>query len=47
MPVVMHTRTCGTPELYAEIASRVSEDPEAVLSQNRALLHRDDDQEEL
>ncbi len=38
MPVVVHTRTYGTPEFYAEMGVREAEDPEEVLARGRALL---------
>jgi len=38
MPVVVHTRTYGTPEFYAEMGLREEEDPEAVLARGRAVL---------
>lgn len=41
MPVVVRTRTYGTPEFYAEIAG-TPVDPDAVLARGRALLHGDD-----
>lgn len=38
MPVVVRTRTYGTPEFYAEMGIQEAEDPEAVLVRGRALL---------
>jgi DNA helicase HerA-like ATPase len=42
MPVVVHTRTYGTPEFYAEMGGQ-EEDPEAVLARGRAILRGDED----
>ncbi|MEE8390818.1 MAG: ATP-binding protein [Anaerolineae bacterium] len=42
MPVVIHTRTYGTPEFYAEMGMRETEDPEAVLARGRAVLRGDE-----
>jgi DNA helicase HerA-like ATPase len=44
MPVVVRTRTYGTPEFYAEMGVR-SEGPEAVLARGRAVLRGEDDGE--
>jgi len=44
MPVVVHTRTYGTPEFYAEMGVREVEDPEAVLTRGRAVLRGDDEE---
>ncbi len=41
MPVVVKTRTYGTPEFYAALGTRETKDPEAVLAQGRALLRGD------
>jgi len=38
MPVVVKTRTYGTPEFYAALGTQEDEDPEAVLARGRALL---------
>jgi len=46
MPVVVHTRTYGTPEFYAEMGVREAEDPEAVLAWGRAVLRGEEDEEE-
>jgi DNA helicase HerA-like ATPase len=48
MPVVVHTRTYGTPEFYAEMSSREMgaqemKDPEAVLARGRAVLRGTED----
>jgi hypothetical protein len=43
MPVVVHTRTYGTPEFYAEMGVGEMEDPEAVLARGRAVLRGDDE----
>jgi len=45
MPVVVRTRTYGTPEFYAAMGVREAEDPEAVLARGRALLRGDEDGE--
>jgi DNA helicase HerA-like ATPase len=42
MPVVVHTRTYGTPEFYEEIAGRPADDPEAVLARGRSVLRGDE-----
>jgi DNA helicase HerA-like ATPase len=42
MPVVVRTRTYGTPEFYAEMGVR-AENPEAVLARGRAVLRGEDD----
>jgi DNA helicase HerA-like ATPase len=42
MPVVVRTRTYGTPEFYAEMGVR-EEDPEAVLARGRAVLRGEED----
>ncbi|NIV35386.1 MAG: DUF87 domain-containing protein, partial [Anaerolineae bacterium] len=42
MPVVVRTRTYGTPEFYAEMGVR-AEDPEAVLARGRAVLRGEED----
>jgi len=38
MPVVVRTRTYGTPEFYAEMGMGAEQDPEQVLARGRALL---------
>ncbi len=38
MPVVVHTRTYGTPKFYAAMGVREAESPEAVLARGRAVL---------
>jgi hypothetical protein len=38
MPVVVQTRTYGTPEFYAEMGVQETEDPEEVLRRGRAVL---------
>jgi hypothetical protein len=38
MPVVVRTRTYGTPEFYAEMGVQEEEEPEAVLARGRAVL---------
>jgi DNA helicase HerA-like ATPase len=43
MPVVVHTRTYGTPEFYAEMGVREGEDSEAVLARGRAVLRGEED----
>ncbi|MDY6875212.1 MAG: ATP-binding protein [Chloroflexota bacterium] len=43
MPVVVHTRTYGTPEFYAALGVREAEGPEAVLARGRALLRGEGD----
>ena len=45
MPVVVRTRTYGTPEFYATMGVREAEDPEAVLARGRAVLRGEDDVE--
>ncbi|MDY7079430.1 MAG: ATP-binding protein [Chloroflexota bacterium] len=47
MPVVVQTRTYGTPEFYAEMGHRQTEDPEAVLARGRALLRGTEEGEEI
>ncbi|HIE38403.1 MAG TPA: ATP-binding protein [Anaerolineae bacterium] len=44
MPVVVRTRTYGTPEFYAEIVGG-EEGPEAVLARGRAVLRGEGDEE--
>ncbi len=44
MPVVVRTRTYGTPEFYAEMGVR-EEEPEAVLARGRAVLRGEDESE--
>jgi DNA helicase HerA-like ATPase len=43
MPVVVRTRTYGTPEFYAEMGMQEAEDPETVLARGRAVLRGDED----
>ena len=45
MPVVVRTRTYGTPEFYAEMGVREEEAPEAVLARGRAVLRGEGDGE--
>ena len=45
MPVVVRTRTYGTPEFYAAMGVRGAEDPEAVLARGRAVLRGEEDAE--
>jgi DNA helicase HerA-like ATPase len=45
MPVVVHTRTYGTPEFYAAMGVRKAEDPETVLARGRAVLRGEEDTE--
>jgi len=47
MPVVVRTRTYGTPEFYAEIGVQEADDPEAVLARGRAVLRGEDSVEEI
>jgi len=42
MPVVVKTRTYGTPEFYAELGVQDAEAPEDVLERGRAVLRGDD-----
>jgi DNA helicase HerA-like ATPase len=42
MPVVVKTRTYGTPEFYAEMSAKEEGDPEQVLERGRAVLRGDD-----
>ncbi|MFN2270711.1 MAG: ATP-binding protein [Anaerolineae bacterium] len=42
MPVVVKTRTYGTPEFYAELGVHDAESPEDVLKRGRAVLRGDD-----
>ncbi|MBN1178404.1 MAG: ATP-binding protein [Anaerolineae bacterium] len=42
MPVVVRTRTYGTPEFYAEMGVREGSDPQAVLTRGRSILRGDD-----
>jgi hypothetical protein len=46
MPVVVKTRTYGTPEFYAAMGVRDEESPEAALERNRALLRGSPDSSE-
>ena len=45
MPVVVQTRTYGTPEFYAAMGVREAEHPEAVLARGRAVLRGEGDGE--
>ena len=45
MPVVVRTRTYGTPEFYAEMGVQEEEEPEAVLARGRAVLRGEDESE--
>ena len=45
MPVVVRTRTYGTPAFYAAFAREEEEDPSAVLARGRAVLRGEDDGE--
>ena len=45
MPVVVRTRTYGTPAFYAAFAREEEEDPAAVLARGRAVLRGEDDGE--
>jgi hypothetical protein len=47
MPVVVRTRTYGTPEFYAAMGYREEESAAAVLARGRSLLRGDDDGEEI
>jgi DNA helicase HerA-like ATPase len=47
MPVVVRTRTYGTPEFYAEMGIQETEDPEAVLARGRTVLRGDEDMVEI
>jgi hypothetical protein len=47
MPVVVQTRSYGTPEFYAEMGEQDAEDPEAVLARNRRVLRGDEDEGEI
>jgi hypothetical protein len=42
MPVVVKTRTYGTPEFYAALGVQENEDPDEVLARGRSLLRGDD-----
>ncbi|MGD1992431.1 MAG: ATP-binding protein [Anaerolineae bacterium] len=44
MPVVIRTRTYGTPEFYAEMGAGSEESADAVLARGRALLRGEDDE---
>ncbi len=44
MPVVIRTRTYGTPEFYAEMGVGPEESPDVVLTRGRALLRGEDDE---
>ncbi len=45
MPVVVRTRTYGTPEFYAAMGVRGAEGPEAVLARGRAVLRGEENGE--
>ncbi len=45
MPVVVKTRTYGTPEFYTAIGVREEKDPEEVLKRGRAVLRGEEDGE--
>jgi len=45
MPVVVKTRTYGTPEFYAALGVGEAADPEAVLARGRAVLRGEEDVE--
>jgi len=47
MPVVVQTRTYGTPEFYAEMGVREAEDPKKVLRRGRAVLRGGTDEDEI
>jgi len=47
MPVVVKTRTYGTPEFYASLGVGEAEEPEAVLARGRSLLRGDEDEVEI
>jgi hypothetical protein len=47
MPVVVRTRTYGTPAFYAAIGVQEEEDPEAVLARGRAVLRGGEDLKEI
>jgi len=45
MPVVVRTRTYGTPEFYAEMGVQEEEEPETVLARGRAVLRGESESE--
>jgi len=45
MPVVVRTRTYGTPEFYAAMGVRETEDPEVVLARGRAVLRGEEEED--
>ena len=45
MPVVVRTRSYGTPEFYAEMGVQEADDPEAVLARGRAVLRGEEGEE--
>jgi len=45
MPVVVKTRTYGTPEFYAALGAGAAEDAEAALARGRAVLRGDEEME--
>jgi hypothetical protein len=47
MPVVVQTRTYGTPAFYAEMGGHKSETPEEVLARGRAVLRGGEDEQEI
>ena len=47
MPVVVKTRTYGTPEFYAALGVHETDDPEAVLARGRALLRGEENAREI
>ena len=47
MPVVVRTRTYGTPEFYAAVGAHEAEEPAAVLARGRAILRGEDNGEEI
>jgi DNA helicase HerA-like ATPase len=47
MPVVVQTRTYGTPAFYAEMGGHKPETPEQVLAHGRALLRGGEDEQEI
>jgi DNA helicase HerA-like ATPase len=47
MPVVVQTRTYGTPAFYAEMAGHTPDTPEQVLARGRAVLRGGEDEQEI
>ncbi|RLC98990.1 MAG: hypothetical protein DRI77_03765 [Chloroflexi bacterium] len=47
MPVVVKTRTYGTPEFYAALGVHETDDPEAVLARGRVLLRGEENAREI